>query len=39
MSALIDSLFATGTPHGDPHGRPTLIRFSLKELDRRFGRE
>lgn len=38
MRALIDRLFATETPHGDPHGRATLIQFSLAELDRRFGR-
>ncbi len=38
MSALIDALFATTTPHGDPHGRPTLIQLSLLDLDRRFGR-
>jgi len=38
MRALIDALFSTSTPHGDPHGRPTLIQTSLDELDRRFGR-
>jgi DNA mismatch repair protein MutL len=38
MRALIDALFSTGTPHGDPHGRPTLIQTSLDELDHRFGR-
>jgi DNA mismatch repair protein MutL len=38
MRALIDALFSTETPHGDPHGRPTLIQTSLEELDRRFGR-
>jgi len=38
MRALIDALFATETPHGDPHGRATLIQMSLDELDRRFGR-
>jgi len=38
MRALIDALFATTTPHGDPHGRPTLVSMSLDELDRRFGR-
>jgi DNA mismatch repair protein MutL len=38
MRALIDALFATDTPHGDPHGRATLIQMSLDELDHRFGR-
>jgi len=36
--ALIDRLFATDVPHGDPHGRATYVRVSLEELDRRFGR-
>ena len=35
---LFDRLFATSLPHGDPHGRPTYVRVSLEELDRRFGR-
>jgi len=38
MNALIDQLFATGVPHGDPHGRPTYLQISLAELERRFGR-
>jgi DNA mismatch repair protein MutL len=38
MNALVDQLFATGQPHGDPHGRPTFIQVSLADLDRRFGR-
>jgi DNA mismatch repair protein MutL len=36
--ALVDRLFATGLPHGDPHGRATYVRLSMEELDRRFGR-
>jgi len=36
--ALVDRLFATGLPHGDPHGRSTYVRLSMEELDRRFGR-
>jgi len=36
--ALVDRLFATGLPHGDPHGRATYVRVSMEELDRRFGR-
>lgn len=38
MNRLIDELFATGLPHGDPHGRPTYIILSVEDLDRRFGR-
>jgi len=36
MSSLYRSLFATQNPFSCPHGRPTLIRFPLKELDKRF---
>jgi DNA mismatch repair protein MutL len=36
--ALVDRLFATTLPHGDPHGRSTYIRVPMEELDRRFGR-
>jgi DNA mismatch repair protein MutL len=36
--ALVDRLFATALPHGDPHGRSTYVRFTMEELDRRFGR-
>ena len=38
MRALVDRLFATSTPHGDPHGRVTFVRLELEELNRRFGR-
>lgn len=38
MRALVDRLFATDRPHGDPHGRPTFVRMELDELHRRFGR-
>jgi DNA mismatch repair protein MutL len=38
MNALVDDLFATSVPHGDPHGRPTYLQISLGELERRFGR-
>ena len=36
MSSLYRSLLATQAPFSCPHGRPTLIRFPLKELDKRF---
>ncbi|HVP14219.1 MAG TPA: DNA mismatch repair endonuclease MutL [Terriglobales bacterium] len=38
MRALVDRLFATSRPHGDPHGRVTYVRLDLDELHRRFGR-
>ena len=38
MSELFDRLFATELPGHDVHGRPTVIRLSLDELERRFGR-
>jgi DNA mismatch repair protein MutL len=38
MRTLVDRLFATQHPHGDPHGRVTFVRLDLDELHRRFGR-
>jgi DNA mismatch repair protein MutL len=38
MRTLVDRLFATSRPHGDPHGRPTFVRMEIEELHRRFGR-
>ncbi|OYD16351.1 hypothetical protein CH333_03560 [candidate division WOR-3 bacterium JGI_Cruoil_03_44_89] len=38
MNALIDNLFATENPYFCPHGRPTMIKWSIEELARRFGR-
>jgi DNA mismatch repair protein MutL len=38
MQTLVDQLFATDTPLSCPHGRPTLIQYSLAELEKRFGR-
>ncbi len=38
MQNLVDQLFATDTPLSCPHGRPTLIQFTLKELEKKFGR-
>ncbi|WP_420634849.1 DNA mismatch repair endonuclease MutL [Candidatus Palauibacter sp.] len=35
---LFDRLFATELPGHDVHGRPTIVRLSIEELDRRFGR-
>jgi DNA mismatch repair protein MutL len=38
MQSLMDRLFATDLPYSCPHGRPTLVRLGLPELERRFGR-
>jgi len=38
MNKLVDELFTTDRPHGDPHGRPTFVFISLQDLDHRFGR-
>lgn len=38
MHLLIDQLFATSMPYVCPHGRPIIIKISLDEFDRRFGR-
>ncbi len=38
MRALVDQLFATELPYSCPHGRPTFMRMTIAELDKRFGR-
>ncbi|MCE5251643.1 DNA mismatch repair endonuclease MutL [bacterium] len=38
MQYLVDRLFATRSPFACPHGRPTIVKLTLEELDRRFGR-
>ena len=38
MRSLVDRLFATSKPHGDPHGRPTYVRLDLEDIHHRFGR-
>jgi DNA mismatch repair protein MutL len=38
MTELFDSLFATALPYHDVHGRPTIVRLGLAELERKFGR-
>ncbi|MDT8341331.1 MAG: hypothetical protein RQ751_07440 [Longimicrobiales bacterium] len=38
MQELFDALFATELPHHDVHGRPTIVRLSAAELERKFGR-
>jgi DNA mismatch repair protein MutL len=38
MEELFERLFATDLPYHDVHGRPTIVRLSMDELQRRFGR-
>jgi DNA mismatch repair protein MutL len=38
MTGLIDNLFAMQMPYVCPHGRPTVIRITTDELDKRFSR-
>jgi DNA mismatch repair protein MutL len=38
MHELFEKLFATELPYHDVHGRPTIVRLSIEELERRFGR-
>ncbi len=38
MRLLIDQLFATSMPYVCPHGRPIVVKISITEFDRRFGR-
>jgi DNA mismatch repair protein MutL len=38
MRELFDALFATELPFHDVHGRPTVVRLSAAELERKFGR-
>ena len=38
MRSLLDQLFETKVPYVCPHGRPVMVKFSLAELDRKFGR-
>lgn len=38
MESLLQQMASAEDPRGCPHGRPTLIRLSIEEVDRRFGR-
>ena len=38
MQELFEALFATQLPWHDVHGRPTVVRLSVAELERKFGR-
>ena len=37
VSALIDGLFATQNPYVSPSGAPIVVRFSMDEIQRKFG--
>ena len=39
MAYLFDRLFVTKSPYTCPHGRPTIIKISLDELEKRFDRK
>ncbi|MDX1531071.1 MAG: DNA mismatch repair endonuclease MutL [Rhodothermales bacterium] len=36
--SLIDQLFGCRMPYADPHGRPTMVKITTEELERRFSR-
>jgi len=38
MLALINELFLCKFPHVCPHGRPVIIDFNVKEIDKKFNR-
>ncbi|MCX6357725.1 MAG: DNA mismatch repair endonuclease MutL [Candidatus Aureabacteria bacterium] len=38
LQRLLDDLHRCETPHTCPHGRPTIIRMSVAELNKKFGR-
>jgi len=38
MNYLINALFRTQTPLKCPHGRPAVVRFSQRQIERSFDR-
>ena len=38
MRLLIDQLFATSMPYVCPHGRPIVVKITMDEFNKRFGR-
>lgn len=39
MAFLFDRLFATSSPYTCPHGRPTIFKMSINELEKKFERK
>lgn len=39
LESLVDELRACAMPYTCPHGRPTLIEMSYRELEKKFGRQ
>lgn len=38
MENLVNRLFASSNPYFCPHGRPTIVKFEISEIDKKFGR-
>ncbi len=38
MESLINRLFACENPYFCPHGRPTVLKFTIEEIEKKFGR-
>jgi DNA mismatch repair protein MutL len=38
MESIINRLFACKEPYFCPHGRPAIIKITVEDLERRFGR-
>jgi len=38
MEKLVNQLFSCADPYFCPHGRPTIIKFEISEIDKKFGR-
>jgi DNA mismatch repair protein MutL len=38
MRWLLDELAKTAVPTNCPHGRPAILRFSMYEIEKNFGR-
>ncbi len=39
MKSLVDQLFATSNPYSSPCDKPIIVKISLSELDKKFGRK